>query len=449
MLLVRQQSLKGEAHDLSFETKETTSNQDPSPTLGDESTMIYTDAVFRSKRYGENLDLGTWYVEEEADLTPIADPADSNFHTIMPRFLFRPDNSVISVLPMNSIRRSTLTIKIVDGQDTIVTEEITVTITRGTPVVHNTTSVVWNNTTNTSLTENRNTADFTANKEATITTTNSDLTELSFKSKLYEGQTSSTDTPLSPGDNISGGWPGAGWSAPITYGRWIIGNLQDCETSAKCYSVRFVPDATEINKVKDKVLQFELVTNITKSGQSTPAEIDTLTYIIDGRGVNFTFDQNSSTIEAPATEIVIDDVEGSANIFYKTDDTFTITAVETTTNSVTPTTGTVTTTPNSGAGFASDQYITDLTLGSWYFAENDTAPPVADGIDSNHLLVSRRILFRPKTDAIANLPAGTSTSTITVSVGDGTTMSSNTFSVTINRVNTPALTISPANRDGC
>ena len=69
---------------------------------------------------------------------------------------------------------------------------------------------------------------------------------------------------------------------------------------------------------------------------------------------------------------------------------------------------------------------------------------MADGLDSDHLLVARKILFRPKTDAIANLPAGaTRTSTITVSVGDGTTVVSNTFSVTINRVNTPVLTISP------
>ena len=337
-----------------------------------------------------------------------------------------------------------MTIETRDGTDTIVTQEITVTITRGTPVTQNTTAVVWTSTTNSSLTENRNTADFTANKEATITTTNSDLTEFSFISKLYVGQTTSSDTTLTAGTDIQGGWPGAGWSASTTYGQWIIGNLQDCETNAKCYSVRFVPDATEINKVKDKVLQFELVTNITKSGQSSPAESDILTYIIEGRGVNFTLDQNnSSTIEAPATEIVLADVEGSANIFHKAGDTFSITAAETTTNSATPETpGTVSTTSNSDAGFASDQYVTDLTLGSWYFAENNTASPVADGIDSDHLLVARKILFKPKTDAIANLPAGaTRTSTITVSVGDGTTMSlhsqcvdtSNTFSVTINR----------------
>ena len=436
---------KGTSDTISIDTKETTSNQDSPTTPGTDSANTNTDAVFTSKEYGENLTLGSWYFEDEAGLTPVADAVDSNFHTITPRFLFRPDNTAISALQMNSTRKSTLTIEITDGQNTIITEEITVTITRGTPVVQNTTTVIWNSTTNSSLTENRNTADFTTNKEATITTTNSDLTEFSFISKLYEGQTTSSDTTLTAGTDIQGGWPGAGWSAPTTYGQWIIGNLQDCETSAKCYSVRFVPDATEIDKVKDKVLQFELETAITKSGQSTPAETDILTYIIDGRGVNFTLDSSSSTIEAPATEIVLNDVEGSANIFYKAGDTFSITAAETTTNSATPETpGTVTTTSNSGAGFASDQYVTDLTLGSWYFAENDTAPPVADGLDSDHLLVARKILFRPKTDAIANLPAGaTRTSTITVSVGDGTTVVSNTFSVTINRVNTPVLTISP------
>ena len=126
---------KGTAHTLSIETKETTSNQDTPTTPGTDSANTNSDAVFTSKKYGENLSLGSWYVEEVAGLTPVADPADSNFHTIMPRFLFRPDSTALLNLEINSIRKSTLTIKIVDGQDTIVTEEITVTITRGSPIV--------------------------------------------------------------------------------------------------------------------------------------------------------------------------------------------------------------------------------------------------------------------------------------------------------------------------
>ncbi len=307
------------------------------------------------------------------------------------------------------------------------------------------TTIFWNNTTDTTLAENRNTADFTTNKEATITTYHDELSEVSFELKLYQGSSTPLDVPLTAGNDIAGGWSGPGWSAQQTiYGRWVIGNLQDCETGAKCYSVRFIPNATRIDNVKDKVVRFELITKITEN--STEVESDTLTYTIEGSGVNVAVDaNNSSTIQSPATAITLVDVNATASLFAMASDTFTITATETTTNSATPTNmGTVSTTSNMDAGFASVQYVTDLTLGSWYFAENNTGSPIADGLDSDFRLVSRAVLFRPNPTEIAKLPvAATRTSTLTVNVvRNDTIISSNTFVVTINRINTPAFSIS-------
>ena len=103
-----------------------------SPTTGTASTTVdTTTAGFDAKQYGSNLTLGSWYfAEDDTDVT--ADPANSNFHTVSRRFVFKPNSTNINALQSGDTRTLTLTIKTMRGTDTINTETLTVTIRKST-----------------------------------------------------------------------------------------------------------------------------------------------------------------------------------------------------------------------------------------------------------------------------------------------------------------------------
>ena len=86
--------------------------------------------------------------------------------------------------------------------------------------------------------------------------------------------------------------------------------------------------------------------------------------------------------------------------------------------------------------------VTDLTLGSWYFAESDTSE-VDHPSDTTMHTITRKVLFRPDLDAIKALPANARRiSTLTIKVLDGaTSVTETTFEVTLD-FGKPTLTLS-------
>ena len=87
-------------------------------------------AEFLAKEYGHDLTYGSWFVEEVVDDNTVVDTVDTGFHSVKPKFFFKPNIDAIINLPTQSVRTSTLTIETKSGTDTITTETITVTITR-------------------------------------------------------------------------------------------------------------------------------------------------------------------------------------------------------------------------------------------------------------------------------------------------------------------------------
>ena len=305
------------------------------------------------------------------------------------------------------------------------------------------TTALWNSNTNPVLTVDRsNTTELHNRKEATIRTHHADLSDLSFMSKLYDGVATSVDAALLESDGSTNYPDIPDYSdevtANTTYGRWIIGNQRDCGTDVKCLDVRFEPDTTA--SIGNNIIKIELV--ITNSGV---AETDTLTYFIDGNSVNIALDsENVNTINSPATPIDIDDVAATATIFSRITDSFNIVVNETTPNQPNSTiTGAVSADTNMVAGFSSKEYGTDLTLGKWYFDEVNSGSTTVDEVDSGYQETMRKVLFKPNPVEIAKLPVGaTREATIIINRVRGVkTVATNSFKVTINRVNVPGLTI--------
>ena len=57
------------------------------------------------------------------------------------------------------------------------------------------------------------------------------------------------------------------------------------------------------------------------------------------------------------------------------------------------------------AGFASKEYGTNLSLGSWYFEESGSSPTL-DQVDADFHTETRRFKFKPNATNIRNLAAG-------------------------------------------
>ena len=229
------------------------------------------------------------------------------------------------------------------------------------------------------------------------------------------------------------------WTASNNYGRWIVGTKSTCPDSANCFNVRFEPNATNIDAIADKTVQLELETVITGSAPETKA----LTYTIVDESLALALDQGSSSeVIVRSDNATISDISGTATTLKRTTDTFSVQVTETI-PSQSPTTGTASTTVDTTtAGFDAKQYGSNLTLGSWYFAEDDT-DVTTDPANSNFHTVSRRFVFKPNSTNINALQSGdTRTLTLTIKTMRGTdTINTETLTVTIRKSTKPNFTI--------
>ena len=87
-------------------------------------------------------------------------------------------------------------------------------------------------------------------------------TNLAFKSKLYDGSTTAVEADLTAMD-VTDDWSDEK-TALTKYGRWIVGNQQNCGTvpqhmtQSKCYDVRFEPNLTSYqpNQWQNRQIRF-------------------------------------------------------------------------------------------------------------------------------------------------------------------------------------------------
>ena len=86
------------------------------------------DAGFKAKEYGTNFTFGSWYFAEANTSFTVDDFVDTNFQKLSRKIVFRPNLTAISSLQMNSIRKSTMTIHIIRGGQTIKSNSLTVTM---------------------------------------------------------------------------------------------------------------------------------------------------------------------------------------------------------------------------------------------------------------------------------------------------------------------------------
>ncbi len=124
-------TFKDTSHTIDIEVNETTDNQG---TFKDKDDVTNDDTVgsvagFDSIIYGNNLDLGTWHFEGTNHTTnPYLNGTE--FHTVTRRFQFRPDSTFIGNLGAGEVRYSTLTVKTLNGTDTISSQTFTIAIYR-------------------------------------------------------------------------------------------------------------------------------------------------------------------------------------------------------------------------------------------------------------------------------------------------------------------------------
>ena len=124
-----------------------------------------------------------------------------------------------------------------------------------------------------------------------------------------------------------------------SYGRWIVGNRRTCNTSAFCYDIRFEPNSSNINNIAGRIVKLDLEIAITASGQSTPEEIDRLSYIIGKNNLTLSLaTNNSNIIKAPNSATTFADIDGNAVAFKNTTDEFRVEVMESTTDQAQPTT---------------------------------------------------------------------------------------------------------------
>ena len=309
-------------------------------------------------------------------------------------------------------------------------------------LVHNT-SPSWNGEFSASLTESESTGDFSVNKEATITTYHDTLSEISFKSKLFDGSSTATqDVPLTRQDLVptdAGDWVGDEWTKENNYGVWIVGTKNSCADGANCFNVRFEPNETNIDEIADKTVRLELETVITGSAPETKA----LTYTIVGDSLELALNQGSSSeIVVRTDNATIPDISGTATAFKEENDTFSVAVTETIPGQ-NPTPGNEPTEVDTTTlGYDSKQYGSNFSLGSWYFAEDDTNE-TADPANSNFHTVSRNFVFKPNSANINALQSGdTRTLTLTIKTMRGTdTINTETLTITIRKSTKPNFTI--------
>ena len=421
-----------------------------------DTTTDYTDFGTTLRIRGKDIDdarfQAQWYInntfEDETDQlgknntfsTPYGDWVIDNSlgnsnseHTSNGNSKFVPNDTAINNLdPGQKVR-------------IVLNKEVPTNVTRTTilHIVHNT-SPSWNGTASAALTERQSTGDFSTNKEATITTYHNTLSEISFKSKLYDGSANPTqDLPLAREELVSS-WSGMEWTATNNYGRWIVGTRSSCEDNTNCFNVRFEPNETNIDEIADKAVRLVLETIITESG--SPTETKALTYNIVDDSLTIAEDTgHSSEIVARTVALTYSDINGTATAFKGTGDTFDFEVAETSPDDPQLTndgneSGTV---DNTTFAFRTKQYGSDLTYGSWYLAVDNT-DVTPDPANSDYHTASRKFVFKPNSDNINALQSGElRTSTLTVKTIRGTdTINTATFTITIRKSTKPNFTIS-------
>ena len=210
----------------------------------------------------------------------------------------------INNIPINTKARIELHLSIPNGISSVTTLHL----------VPNTVTT-WDSNSARTLAELPNTPEVRQTQEATIESYDSDLNQLTFKSKLFDQSAIPTVQTLTQEEQVAG-WSGQEFTVETTYGRWIVGNQSTCKSSKKCMNVRFVPNISAINGISGRVVKVAL--EISRSGNQ---EGNILSYIIDGSNVNFTLDQNNSnTIIVTSDTAVLNDVTGFARIYVNPSD---------------------------------------------------------------------------------------------------------------------------------
>ena len=291
---------------------------------------------------------------------------------------------------------------------------------------------------------------------ATILKTKTHTLAIGAEETTNDDGTMSTPGTVATTSNSDAGFASNMHVTDLTLGSWYFAESDTTEVDH--------PSDTTIHTITRKVLFRPNLTNI-KALTTASTRTSTLTITINddsssmvtsatfvvtihfspfpSQSVNVALDTNNSAeISAYSGTPTISDVAATATIFKTIAHTLEIEATETTTEGALPINeGTVSTTSNSDAGFASNQYVTDLTFGSWYFAETDTTN-VASTNDMDKHTITRKVLFRPNLDAIKALPVNARRiSTLTIKVLDGaTSVTETTFEVSLD-FGKPTLTI--------
>ena len=307
------------------------------------------------------------------------------------------------------------------------------------------TQVYWKSSTHTKsniITEDANTYENGTRKEGTIVTFQDPLSDLVFKSKLYDGSTTAVEATLMDAE-VESAWTNMEKTHTTDYGRWVVGNQLACMSGANdyigdanCYDVRFEPNLDNINKINSKIVKLDLEVSIT-------GETDTISYIIVDEGIKFELDNNNSNIiKATGSSPTIDDMDGTVTVTKRPTDTFTIETKQSTDNANTETTGTDGAMANMDAGFSSIEYGSNLSLGSWYFEDSDASTTSIPRHTTN-AIVTRNFKFIPDDSAIGTLAAGEQRySTITVKVMRSTNViSTESYTVSIYKADKPTFRI--------
>ena len=388
-----------------------------------------TSNTVRARHGNVHTNYGRWVLND--DWTELTD--GSGHATATARF--EPNSTVINNIAAGSIVTIALNLTV----PTNVTSTTTITI------AHNT-SVLWSDGEDT-VREIPETTEANTRNEATITTFHTPVSELTFKSKLFDDSAVPSEVPLEKAEKVTE-WNGQEWYADTTYGEWVIRAPVTCQTSANCYDVRFLPKTMAIDAISGKVVKLDLEVSIPESGQTEPLELDTLTYILDGNTVSIALDPGSlNDIFVGGSTAALDDITAIATIAKNTGYDVIPEVVETQENQdPNPLPGNKGNMINDHAGFDSFQYGTNFNYGSWYFAEDNISQPDESVVDSGFQTITRKVLFRPKVSALRNLTAGsTRKSTLTLKIKDGSeTISTTTITITMQRVDKPVYTLTAA-----
>ena len=253
--------------------------------------------------------------------------------------------------------------------------------------------------------------------------------------KLYDGSATSTDVTLTESGGV---WTHI--TLLMALGLLIIKEFCEAATSkikaANCYDVKFEPDVAAINNIENKIVKLDLVTSI--SGSAT--ESDTISYIIVGEDIQIALDANNSNIIDASTTYTASNIDATLTSTKQSGDTFSVEVKETEDNAGTYSAVNSTKVgPNMTAGYSAGEY--SLTLGKWYFAEDDNANPVSL---SSYTTVGRKITFIPDATAVNGLSAGdVRYATITVStMRSSNVIKTETFTVAIYGAMLPVFKIS-------